>query len=108
MFSQGARPQVGAIVAPARWVENVFQLIGKLRSPLYILGNVKKFVRGNFEKVIRVNVFGKPVNRLVICPFFGKGAKHSIPYNQNTRMVLVQVADVRRMMNAVVRRSVEE
>ena len=69
--------------------------------------NSHVFVRGYKGWIIRINVDSEAINRLFALFFFRKSAKYSIPNDEDTRMVAVEVAGVGGVMYSVMRRCIK-
>ena len=59
------------------------------------------------ERVEELWLIHKAINNVLIFSFPFKCAKHSVPNNQNTSVVLVQAVPIGTMMNSVVLSCVE-
>src|SRR6266446_10640472 len=66
------------------------------------------FVEGDPYRIEGLDILDDPVTRRLLVPFRREGSEHVVPHHEHAGIVAVQVAGIRRMMDAMIRGRVEQ
>jgi hypothetical protein len=96
-----------ALVGPSGTAEHERQSVRPGVGTGDVTSDVDQFVRGDLDRVERVDVLGQPVDDGFVVVFFLERAEHAVPDDEDAAVVAVQVLAVRAVMDAMVRSGVE-
>src|ERR1700722_6783528 len=103
-----ARRDPVTIGAPARRAEHHAQSLAHRARGEHVAHHGRPFVEGNSNRVERRNIFDDSVGRRLIVPLRDEGSEQAVPHHQHAGIVAVEVAGIRRMMDAMMRGGVEK
>ena len=96
-------------MAPSRRRKDVGQpLQGRQTALSRVLGNSNIFMGQDRERIEGVEIIDQTIDGTIRAIFFGKGAQHAVPNDQNPRIVGVEIARIIAVMDPMVRRGVED
>src|SRR5262249_39105822 len=100
------RGERGAVGAPARRHEDVAEGFAPALRAADVAGDRFELVKGDLQRVESMDVLGQAVAHRRALGL--EGAEEAIPDDEDASVVAIEVLDVRTVMNAMMRRRVEE
>lgn len=103
-----SRPALRVVVAPGGVAENVLQFVAPARRGPGVVEHGNPFVEGDAKRIVSLDIFGEAEADGVSGIFRLEGAEKLVPDDEGAAMVAVDVARIGTVVDAMVRRRVED